>query len=118
MCRCSRPSERPDKKEWQVAGAKKKKEKTKTKERNPEKKEKEPQYGPGNNAQTRKPVTVIAGESIIQNIRGWSLSKTNKVVVKPFPSATTEDMEDFIKPILRKDPENIIIHVGISFQGG
>ena len=31
--RCSRPNERPDKKEWQVVGAKKK---TKTSERNPE----------------------------------------------------------------------------------
>ena len=30
--RCSRPNERPDKKEWQVVGAKKKKEKTKTRE--------------------------------------------------------------------------------------
>ena len=80
----------------------------------PEKDEKEPQSGPGNNAQTRKPVAVIAGYSIIQNIHGWSLSKTNKVVVKPFPGATTGDMEDYIKPILRKDPENIIIHVGTS----
>ena len=47
-------------------------------------------------------------------MRGWSLSKTNKVVVKPFPGSTTEDMEDFIKCILRKDPENIIIHVGTN----
>ena len=30
--RCSRPNERPEKKEWLVVGAKKKKEKTKTKE--------------------------------------------------------------------------------------
>ena len=36
------------------------------------------------------------------------------MVVKPFPGATTEDMEDFIKPSLRKDPENIIIHVGTN----
>ena len=28
-------------------------------------------------------------------------------------SATTEDMAEFIKPILRKEPENIILHVGI-----
>ena len=40
--RCSRPNERPDKKERQVVGAKKEKEKTKTTERNPEKNEKEP----------------------------------------------------------------------------
>ena len=109
----SQPNER-DEKEWQVAGAKKNKEKNKTRERNPEKNVKELQSGLGNNAQTRKPVTVIAGDSIIQNIRGWNLSKTNKVVVKPFPGATAEDMQDFIKPILRKDPENIIIHVGTN----
>ena len=109
----SRPNER-DEKEWQVAGAKKEKEKTKIREGNPEKNDKEPQSGPGNNAETKKPVTVIAGDSIIQNIRGWSISKTNTVVVKPFPGATAEDMEDFIKPILRKDPENIIIHVGTN----
>ena len=34
-------------------------------ERNPEKNEKELQSGPGNNAQTRKPVTVIAGDSVM-----------------------------------------------------
>ena len=66
--RCFQPNERSDKKEWQVVGAKKKEEKTKTRERNPEKNEKEPQSAPGNNAQTRKPVAVIAGDSIIQNI--------------------------------------------------
>ena len=36
------------------------------------------------------------------------------MVVKPFPGSTTEDMEDFIKSILRKDPENIINHVGTN----
>ena len=36
------------------------------------------------------------------------------MVVKPFPGASTEDMKGFIKPILRKDPENIIIHVGTN----
>ena len=64
--------------------------------------------------QTKKPVTVIAGDSIIQNIRGWSLSKTNKVVVKSFSGATAEDLEDVIKPILRKKPDNIIIHGGTN----
>ena len=82
--------------------------------RNPEKNEKEPQSGPGNNAQTTKPVIVITGDSIIQNIRSWNLSKTHKVVVKPFPGGTTEDMEDFIQLILRREPEKIIIHIGTN----
>ena len=45
-----------------------------------------------NNERARKPVTVIAGDSIIQHIRGWSISRSNQVVVKSFPGATTEDM--------------------------
>lgn len=31
-----------------------------------------------NNKHARKPVTVISGDSIIQNIRGWSISKSCK----------------------------------------
>ena len=61
-----------------------------------------------------KPITVIAGDSIIQNIRGWELSKTSKVVVKSFPGATIQDMEDYIKPLLRKEPDNIILHIGTN----
>jgi len=42
----------------------------------------------------------MAGDSIIQNIRSWSISKNNKVVVKSFAVASTEDIEDFVKPTL------------------
>ena len=59
----------------------------------------------------KKPVTVIAGDSIIQHIRGWSISRSNKVVVKSFPGATIEDMEDFVKPLLRKKPDNVVLHI-------
>ena len=67
-----------------------------------------------NSSQPKKPVTVIAGDSMIQNIRGWDLSDTSKVVVKSFSGATTEDMEDFLKPVLRKEPEQLILHVGTN----
>ena len=43
---------------------------------------------------------------------GAFLSK--KVVVKSFPGATTEDMEHFFKPILRKKPDNVVLHVGTN----
>ena len=51
---------------------------------------------------------------------GWSLSQaieTNKVVVKSFPGASCEDMEDYLKPVVRKEPEHIIIHVGTNDLG-
>ena len=53
-------------------------------------------------------------ENVIQHIRGWSISKSNKVVVKSFPGATTEDMEDFVKPLLRKKPDNVVLHTGTN----
>ena len=67
-----------------------------------------------NNEHARKPVTVIAGDSIIQHIRGWSISRSNQVVVKSFPGATTEDIEDFVKPLLRKKPDNVFLHIGTN----
>ena len=36
---------------------------------------------------------------------------TNKVVVKSFPVAATDDKDDVNKPILRKEPDSIIITV-------
>lgn len=63
----------------------------------------------------KKKVTVIVGDSILKNIQGWSLSDSNNhVVVKPFPGATITDMEDFIKPIIRKEPEDMILHIGTN----
>ena len=64
-----------------------------------------------NKEHARKPVT--AGDSI-QHIRGWSISRSNKVVVKSFPGATIEDMEDFVKPLLRKKPDNVVFHIGTN----
>ena len=62
-----------------------------------------------------KPVTVIVGDSMFKNVRGWDLSnQKNKVIVKSFSGATTEDMEDYLKPILRKEPKNLILHVGTN----
>jgi hypothetical protein len=33
------------------------------------------------------------------------------VVVKSFSGATTSDKEDFLRPVLRKEPNKIILHV-------
>ena len=133
--RCSRPNERPDKKEWQVVGAKKKKEKTKTRERNPEKNENEdavnhlndnnsslqaPRQSTSNSAQStdQKPCVIIAGDSMLKFINGRKLSSqiSNKglTYVKAFPGATVEDMSDYIMPSLRRKPEEVILHVSTN----
>ena len=35
-------------------------------------------------------------------------------VVKPFPGATATDMNDYIKPLVRKTPHKVILHVGTN----
>ena len=50
----------------------------------------------------------------MRNVQGWKLSRSNKVVVKSFSGATTSDMEDYLKPIIRKCPESLILHVGTN----
>ena len=42
------------------------------------------------------------------------MSKNPKVNVTAFPGATTEDMADYMKPILRKNPEELVLHVGTN----
>ena len=62
---------------------------------------------------TKKPVVVIAGDSLIKNVQGWRVSKGMKVktVVKAFPGASFEDMFDYIKPTIKHHPEETILHV-------
>ena len=44
------------------------------------------------------------------------LLKTDKhdVKVRFFRGGTIEDMEDIIKPILKREPDNVILHVGTN----
>lgn len=62
--------------------------------------------------------TTIIGDSIIKDIKQYKLkkniSKGDKVYVKSFSGATTEDMVDYIKPSLRYNPDLIILHTGVN----
>ena len=69
------------------------------------------------NKNKKKNVVVIAGDSLVKNMVGAYMGKDdadNYYVVKPFPGATVEDMEDFIKPITRKSPDKLILHIGTN----
>ena len=62
-----------------------------------------------------KTSTVIVGDSMIKHVKGWGMSSaTNRVTVKSFSGATIDDMSDFMKPVLRKKPENVIVHIGTN----
>ena len=61
------------------------------------------------------PVTVILGDSLVKDVKGYKLSvEKNKVVVEHFSEAKTKDKESCIIPTLEKNPETIIIHSGTN----
>ena len=42
------------------------------------------------------------------------MSKNSQVKIATFPGCTTQDMKDHIKPLLRRTPAELIIHVGTN----
>ena len=70
---------------------------------------------PSTDHMAKKKLVFIAGDSIIQHVQGWDLSTNDKhVAVKSFSGARIADMEDYLKPLLRKEPYEIILHVGTN----
>ena len=62
----------------------------------------------------RQKKVMIAGDSVFKHSQGRKMSRNSRVKVYSFPGCTTEDMHDFIKPLLRKNPNKIILHVGTN----
>ena len=61
----------------------------------------------------RKNTTLIVGDSIISGIDQQYLSVKGRITkVRSFPGATINDMYDYIKPLLKKATDNVILHVG------
>ena len=69
---------------------------------------------------SEKKSVVILGDSMTHNIQGRKLSKKKYVVSKSFSGFTVEDMSDFVKPFLRRSPDEIfqIIHNLRGFKIG
>ena len=60
----------------------------------------------------KKKVTVI-GDSRIKYLRRENLSSKNyEVKVAAHPGSTTEDLIDYIKPVVRKKTDFLVIHTG------
>ena len=60
--------------------------------------------------------TLIVGDSMIVGVDDERIiSRKGRVVkVRYFSGATIEDMYDYLKPILKKCPDNVILHVGTN----
>ena len=67
-----------------------------------------------NHSTEGKQTTFIAGDSLLKNLQGWKLSRGHSVKVHTFPGCTTSDMFDYVKPLLRKQPSEIYLHVGTN----
>ena len=62
-----------------------------------------------------KNTTLTVGDSIVSGIEENRIFRQwRKVKVKSFPGATIEDMYDYIKPLLKKCPKNIMLHIGTN----
>ena len=60
-----------------------------------------------------KDINLIVDDSMWPGIDKRRISKRDrKVKIKNFPGATVDDMYDYVKPMLKKCPDNIILHVG------
>ena len=63
----------------------------------------------------RKNATLLLGDSIISGIDQQRLSVKGRIVkVRSFPVATINDIFDYIKPLLKKAPDNVILDVGTN----
>ena len=63
---------------------------------------------------SNKPTIVIAGDSIIKDIKGWLMSRNKRVKISSFPGTNTEDMKDFLTPLLRKKPDELILYISTN----
>ena len=61
-----------------------------------------------------KSCIFIAGDSVVKDVRGWLLSRHKYVKVYSFSVADTTDMNNFIKPLLKRRPDEVILHIGTN----
>ena len=61
-----------------------------------------------------KPCVIIAGDSLTKGLKGWLMSRKNEVKVQTFSGAATQDMKDYIKPLVAKNPAHIYLHIGTN----
>ena len=61
-----------------------------------------------------KNTVLVIGDSMISNINEKTLSRKYHMKVRSFPGANTRDLQDYVKPLIRKRPDKIIIVIGTN----
>ena len=68
------------------------------------------EYKQKNKTQKKLLVTVILGDSLVKDIKGWELSdESNKVVTKHFSTANATDMKSYLLLPKSGNPQNIVL---------
>lgn len=62
---------------------------------------------------SRKKIYIV-GDSMLNGIKEKGLQKKHHVKVRAHPGSTTDDLIDYINPIIKKKPDGIIIHGGCN----
>ena len=58
---------------------------------------------------------MVIGDSIVKYLRSDELSSSDKSIsIMKHPDCSSEDMADYAKPVARKKPDTLIIHVGTN----
>ena len=61
-----------------------------------------------------KKLVYLVGDSLLNGIHERGLTKKHNVKVKAHSGATTRDMINHVKPVLRRAPDTIILHCGTN----
>ena len=67
-----------------------------------------------NSEQWKKGTTLVVGDSMLAGLREAKLSRSKRIKVCYFPGGETEDLQHHLIPYLKKEPDNIIIHIGTN----
>ena len=61
-----------------------------------------------------KRTCLVTGDSMLEHIDEIRMSRKFKVKVRPFPGAKTDNMFQYLLPLLEKMPDYVILHVGTN----
>ena len=62
----------------------------------------------------KKDTVLIVGDSMISNINENTLSRRYQTKVRSFQRSKIKDLRDFIKPLLKKKPDKIVLVIGTN----
>ena len=69
-----------------------------------------------NPEQWKKGTMLTVGDSMLTGLREAKLPTSKRIKVRYFPGGKTEDLQYHLIPYLKKEPDNIIIHIGTNYS--